>query len=97
MTLITTLQTNAMSKGTNNKVTDRHKFWLATGLCVAGVALLFTGLFVGTAGIISGSVIGGSGELFVTAGAILGIDAVYSKKLSDIISEVLKGEETKEG
>ena len=83
--------------GTNNKINDRHKFWLATGLCVAGVALLFTGLFVGTAGIISGSVIGGSGELFVTAGAILGIDAVYSKKLSDIINEILKSERENKG
>lgn len=81
----------------NNKINDRHKFWLATGLCVAGVALLFTGLFVGTAGIISGSVIGGSGELFVTAGAILGIDAVYSKKLSDIINEILKSERENKG
>ena len=75
------------------KISDTRKFWLAAGLCVAGVALLFTGLFVGTAGIISASVIGGAGELFITAGAVLGIDAVYSHKLTEIIKSLTDGNE----
>lgn len=72
---------------------DRHKFWLAVFLCVAGVALLFVGMLVNPVGIISASVIGGAGELFLTAGAILGIDAIYSKKLTDIVKEFTKADE----
>lgn len=69
---------------------DKHKFWLAVGLCVAGVALLFVGMLVNPIGVISPTVIGGAGELFLTAGAILGIDAIYSKKLTDIVKEFTK-------
>ena len=72
---------------------DRHKFWLAVFLCVAGVALLFVGMLVNPVGVISASVIGGAGELFLTAGAILGIDAIYSKKLTDIVKEFTKADE----
>lgn len=71
---------------------DKRKFWLATFLCVAGVALLFAGLFVGEVGVITASVLGGSGELFLTAGAILGIDAIYSKKLTDIVKSLTDGD-----
>lgn len=72
---------------------DKHKFWLAVFLCVAGVALLFVGMLVSPVGVISASVIGGAGELFLTAGAILGIDAIYSKKLTDIVKEFTKADE----
>lgn len=72
---------------------DKHKFWLAVGLCVAGVALLFVGMLVNPVGVINPSVIGGAGELFLTAGAILGIDAIYSKKLTDIVKEFTKEDE----
>lgn len=75
---------------------DRHKFWLAVGLCVAGVALLFVGMLVNPIGIISGSVIGGAGELFLTAGAILGIDTVYSHKLSEIVKDTLTNTNTED-
>ena len=66
-------------------VHDRHKFWLAVFLCVSGVALLFTGLFVGDNGVIT---LTGSGELLVTAGAILGIDVAYSNKLQEMIDQM---------
>lgn len=72
---------------------DKHKFWLAVGLCVAGVALLFVGMLVNPVGVINPSVIGGAGELFLTAGAILGIDAIYSKKLTDIVKQFSKEDE----
>lgn len=72
---------------------DKHKFWLAVFLCVAGVALLFVGMLVNPVGVINPSVIGGAGELFLTAGAILGIDAIYSKKLTDIVKEFTKEDE----
>lgn len=65
---------------------DTKKFWLASFLCVSGVALLFVSLI--NTGVIAGGVLGGCGELFVTAGAILGIDVVYSNKLRDIIRDM---------
>lgn len=67
---------------------DNKKFWLATVLAVAGVALLFVGMLVDPTGFISTSVIGGAGEIFITAGAILGIDVVYSNKLSQIVKDI---------
>ena len=70
------------------------KFWLATALCVSGVALLFVGLFVGEKGIISSSVIASAGEVFVLAGAILGIDVVYDRKFSETIRQ-LESDKTK--
>ena len=76
-----TLKTNNTLNGIRkmNKL-DKHKFWLAVFLCVAGVGLLFVGMLVNPVGVISASVIGGAGELFLTAGAILGIDAIYSPR-----------------
>lgn len=73
----------------DDKKHKRH-FILACFLCVSGIALLFTGLFVSGTGIISGSVLGGAGEIFLLAGAILGIDTVYSNKLVDIIRTINK-------
>jgi hypothetical protein len=77
------------------KITDNKKFWLAVFLCVAGTALLFTGLILPPVGVISSSVLGGSGELLLTGGAILGVDVAYGTKLKDIIKQ-LKEEEHKD-
>lgn len=77
-----------MQSKNNNDVRDKRKFWLAAFLCVAGVALLFTGMFIPPAGVISGTVVGGAGELFLLAGSILGIDAVYAHKLTEIINGI---------
>lgn len=79
-----------------NTTTDNRKFWLSATMCVLGVALLFTGMIVDPIGVISASVIGGAGEIFITAGAILGIDVVYSHKLTKIIKEVTANNEDKQ-
>lgn len=71
-----------------NTNTDNRKFWLSATMCVLGVALLFTGMIVDPVGVITSSVIAGAGEIFITAGAILGIDVVYSHKLTQIIKEI---------
>lgn len=90
-----------MKTTTNNKpklkISDVKQFWLAVFLCVAGVALLFTGMFLGEEGEIAGSVIGGAGELFLTAGAILGINASYGSKLTEIIKEIKRDENENKG
>lgn len=74
------------------KVNDTKKFWLAVFLCISGVALLFTGLFMPPMGSIASSVLGGAGELLLTGGAILGVDAAYGAKLKDIINQLKDGE-----
>lgn len=71
-----------------NTGSDNRKFWLSATMCVLGVALLFVGMIVDPVGVITSSVIAGAGEIFITAGAILGIDVVYSHKLTQIIKEI---------
>lgn len=78
------------------KINDTKKFWLAVFLCVSGVALMFTGLFMPPIGSIASSVLAGSGELLLTGGAILGVDAAYNTKLHDIIKQLKDGGETKD-
>ena len=79
-----------------NTTTDNRKFWLSATMCVLGVALLFTGMIVDPVGVITSSVIAGAGEIFITAGAILGIDVVYSHKLTQIIKDVTANKEDKQ-
>lgn len=79
-----------------NTTTDNRKFWLSATMCVLGVALLFTGMIVDPVGVITSSVIAGAGEIFITAGAILGIDVVYSHKLTQIIMDVTANKEDKQ-
>lgn len=91
------MKTTTNNKPKKIKVSDYKQFWLAVFLCVAGVALLFTGMFLGVEGEIAGSVIGGAGELFLTAGAILGINASYGSKLTDIIQQIKREENENKG
>ena len=71
-------------------ISDKRKFWLACFLCVAGVALMFTALFIPPMGVLSTSVLTGSGELLLTGGAILGVDVAYSIKLKELLSDYLQ-------
>ena len=72
-----------------NIISDKRKFWLACFLCVSGVALLFVSLFIPPAGVLSTSVLTGSGELLLTGGAILGVDVAYSIKLKELLSDYI--------
>lgn len=78
---------SAVNENTNK---DKRKFWLATFLCVSGVGLLFTGIFV--PGTSTGYVLGGAGETFMLAGAILGVDAYFSTKITKIVKDVTESE-----
>ena len=51
--------------------------WIATFLCVAGVALLFMGLWIPPAGEIHPSVLVAFGEVSTFAGALFGVDYSY--------------------
>ena len=72
-----------------NVISDKRKFWLACFLCVSGVAMMFVALFIPPVGVLSTSVLTGSGELLLTGGAILGVDVAYSIKLKELLSNYL--------
>lgn len=55
----------------------RYHLWIATFLCVAGVALLFMGLWIPPAGEIHPSVLVAFGEVSTFAGALFGVDYSY--------------------
>ena len=63
-----------------NKI-DERRFWLGSILAILGVALMFTGLFTPPVGEISGSVLGATGEIFLLAGAVLGISSYVDIKM----------------
>ena len=72
-----------------NVISDKRKFWLACFLCVSGVAMMFVALFIPPVGVLSTSVLTGSGELLLTGGAILGVDVAYSIKIKELLSNYL--------
>ena len=74
------------TKVENNTKKTNRQFWLAVGLCAAGVGLLFTSILLPPVGIIHTSVLTASGEIFLLSGGILGVDAVYSIKLKEILN-----------
>lgn len=70
---------------------DKRKFWLGTVMAIAGVAMLFTALFIPPQGEISGSALGAAGEIFLVAGSLLGLDSYFDFKLK----RYLRNEENK--
>lgn len=72
-----------------NGINDKRKFWLSCFLCVSGVVMMFVALFLPPVGVLSTSVLTGSGELLLTGGAILGVDVAYSVKLKELLTQYL--------
>lgn len=65
---------------------EKQRFWFGCVVAILGVAMMFIAIFIEPQGHISSSVLTGSGELLVFAGAILGLDgyiAFKSRKLYD--------------
>lgn len=77
-------------------INDKRKFWLACFLCVSGVVMMFVALFLPPVGVLSTSVLTGSGELLLTGGAILGVDVAYSIKLKELLAQYLDKPDNKE-
>lgn len=59
-----------------------YQLLLATILTLAGVALLFSGLYIAPLGIIDNSVLVAFGEIATFAGSLCGIDYHYRKNCS---------------
>ncbi len=69
---------------TDGKV-EKRRFWLAAMLIVAGATLLFLNMYLEPRGKIDGSVLGAAGEMFVLAGALLGLDSYVNYKIKKYI------------
>lgn len=69
---------------------DKVQFAIAVGLMIFGDALLMIGLLAEPEGQIHNSVLIAYGEVASLAAAVLGIDAVYTNKLQNIVAELRK-------
>lgn len=70
---------------------DNRRFWLGAILAVLGVVIMMIGMFIPPEGHISTSVLSGTGEIFLLAGAILGLDQYVNFK----VTKILRSEEEK--
>lgn len=74
---------------------DKVQFGIAIGLMVFGCVVLLVGLLTPPEGQIHQSVLVAFGEVATLAAGVLGIDAIYTNKLQNIVAE-LKSSENKE-
>ena len=70
---------------------DNRRFWLGAVLAILGVIIMIIGMFIPPEGHISTSVLSGTGEIFLLAGDILGLDQYVNLK----VTRILRGEEKK--
>lgn len=56
------------------------QLWLAVGVVIAGLSLLFIGIFTPPGGVIDSSVLVAFGEVATFAGSLLGLDYHYKYK-----------------
>ena len=73
---------------------ESRRFWLGALLIAAGVAMLFIAMFIEPKGEISGTVLGASGEMFVLAGSMLGLDSYVNYKVKKLINQNDKDADT---
>lgn len=69
---------------------DKVQFGIAIGLMLFGCVVLLIGLLTPPEGQIHNSVLIAFGEVASLAAAVLGIDAVYTNKLQNIVAELRK-------
>lgn len=67
---------------------DRVQFSIAGGLMVFGCLMLMIGLFIEPAGQLHSSLLIAFGEVGTLAASVLGIDAVYTNKLQQIVTSI---------
>lgn len=67
-----------------NKKVELIKLYLAVAMCVFGCCLLVAGFLVAPTGIIDNSVLVAFGEVCTFAGALIGINYLYSAKHKEL-------------
>lgn len=73
----------------NNKV-ELIKIYLAVGMCIFGCAMLVAGFVVAPLGVIDQSVLIGFGEVLTFAGALIGINYLYSAKHKELEQNIIE-------
>ena len=73
-----------------NKKVELIKIYLSVGMCIFGCAMLVAGFIVIPTGIIHNSVLVAFGEILTFAGAILGINYLYSSKHKELESKMVE-------
>lgn len=66
------------------KKVELIKIYLAVGMCVFGAILISAGFLAAPLGVIDNSVLVAFGEIITFAGAILGINYLYSAKHKEL-------------
>ena len=70
------------------KKVELIKIYLAVGMCLFGAILISAGFLVAPLGVIDNSVLVAFGEIITFAGAILGINYLYSAKHKELETKV---------
>lgn len=72
-----------------NKKVELIKLYLAVGMCVFGCFMLIGGFVVAPLGVIHQTVLVAFGEILTFAGAILGINYLYSSKHKELETKMM--------
>lgn len=72
-----------------NKKVELIKIYLAVGMCIFGCAMLIAGFAVAPLGAIHNSVLVGFGEVLTFAGALIGINYLYSSKHKELEGKIM--------
>ena len=67
---------------------DKVQFWIAGLLMLFGCVMLLVGLFIEPAGQLHSSLLIAFGEIGTLAASVLGIDAIYTNKLQQIVTSI---------
>ena len=73
-----------------NKKVELIKIYLSVGMCIFGCAMLVAGFVVAPLGVIHNSVLVGFGEVLTFAGALIGINYLYSSKHKELESKMVE-------
>lgn len=73
-----------------NKKVELIKIYLAVGMCIFGCAMLVAGFVVAPLGVIDQSVLIGFGEVLTFAGALIGINYLYSAKHKELEQNIIE-------
>lgn len=73
-----------------NKKVELIKIYLAVGMCIFGCVMLVAGFVVAPLGVIDQSVLIGFGEVLTFAGALIGINYLYSAKHKELEQNIIE-------
>lgn len=79
-------------KNKQNAKVEEKRFALACVMIIVGIVLLFLGFYADPIGVISASVLSGTGELLFFAGCLLSLDSYVNFKINKLFNDKEKKE-----